>query len=455
MDPSSLLTFSLRAIPEGKQIASILTAALEAVDPAAAVLSWMQRQDSLLTVAGREYDLNTCRQVLLVGAGKAGTPMAHAAAQILGPYLSAGLVIVKEGYGGAPVPDVTIVEAGHPVPDRRGFDATRRLRALLADTTAEDLVICLISGGGSALLTQPAENVTLHDLQELTRALLASGANIREINTLRKHLDEVKGGGLARWAAPAQVITLILSDVVGDPLDVIASGPTAPDPSTFFDAVALLEGYGLQDKAPPAVRRRLSAGCAGQIEETPKPADPLFETVQNIIVGSNYLAAQAAVSTATSAGFHAQLLTTFLEGEAQQAGLFLAALLRQIVTSNQPLKRPACLVVGGETTVTLRGGGLGGRNQELALSAVPSLAALPGVVLAALATDGGDGPTDAAGAVVTGSTLARAQSAGLDPLDFLRRNDAYHFFAPLEDLFLPGPTQTNVNDLTFLFALDI
>ena len=333
-----------------------------------------------------------------------------------------------------------------------GSRATRRLAELLSGASASDLVICLISGGGSALLASPAPGLTLGDLQSLTSRLLASGADIGEINSLRKHLETLKGGGLARLAAPATLAALVLSDVVGDSLDVIASGPCVPDRTTFQDAYRVLERYAIADDVPMSILARLRAGMRGELSETPKPGDSLFDNVSNLLVGSNRLAANAATEQARREGLNDMLLTTFLQGEARYTGRALGAIARQIAASGQPLERPACLVAGGETTVSLTGGGLGGRNQELALGAVFDLAGLSDIALVTLATDGGDGPTDAAGAVVTGETLERARQLGLSPEDHLRRNDAYHFFEPLGDLLKTGATQTNVNDLAFIFA---
>ncbi len=455
INPDVLLTNSLRESPRGESVARIMSAALNAVDPAEAVRRSLQREESGLRAGGFVWQPPKSGRVYLVAAGKASIPMTKAAAEIARPWLSAGIAITKRGQaGGAALPpQVRLYEASHPVPGEDGIRATRQIQALLAATRPGDLVIALISGGGSALMTSPAPEISLEALQALTRQLLGCGADIREINCLRKHLDTVKGGGLARWAAPASVLTLILSDVVGSPLDVIASGPTVPDPTTFRDALAILRRYDLTTTTPPKILERLRRGAAGEIPETGKAGDPVFERVYNRIVGDNPLAARAALEQAQVEGFHTLLLTTSLQGEAREAGRFLAAILREVHHSGVPLSRPACLVAGGETTVTLRGEGLGGRNQELALGAVRDLAGLPRLVLVSLATDGGDGPTDAAGAVATGETLARAQQAGLSPEDFLRRNDAYHFFAPLGDLLKPGPTQTNVNDLMFLFAL--
>ncbi|NWF79302.1 MAG: glycerate kinase [Chloroflexi bacterium] len=453
MDPGRLWTASLRAIPQGDAITRMMAAALSAVEPGAAVRRVLRRDGDTLYAGERSFDLRTIDRVLVVGAGKAGAPMAHAVADLLGPRLDVGLVVVKDGHLSGPAPHaIELVEAGHPVPDARGVAAAHRLAALLQGLSARDLVIVLISGGGSALLTLPAPGLSLADMQALTAELLACGASIGEINSLRKHLETLKGGGLARLAYPAAMVTLILSDVVGNPLDVIASGPTVADPSSFADAWAVLERYTLSARLPAAIVTHLRAGLAGAVPETPKPGDPALAGVTNLLVGSNQLAAAAAMATAQAAGFQTLLLTTSLEGEAREAGRFLASVLREIATSGQPLPRPACLIAGGETTVTLRGAGQGGRNQELALAAAMALAGLPAVAIAALATDGGDGPTDAAGAIATGETVARARALGLDPAAHLARNDAYPFFAALDDLLRTGPTATNVNDLTLLFA---
>jgi hydroxypyruvate reductase len=451
---SNLLTHTLRTVPWGASAAEVLAAALAAADPAAAVRRYLRRDGTTLHVGDQAYDLDGVRRVLLVSIGKAGLALAQAAAEALGDALSSGAVVVKDPLpAGMPGdPRLRVLVAGHPVPDATSVAAAQAIADLLADTTADDLVLALISGGGSALVTLPAPGVTLADLQELTRALLACGATIGEINTLRKHLDRVKGGGLARLAAPARLATLILSDVVGSPLEVIASGPTVPDPSSFTDAWAVLERYDLTAQTPAAIRAHLEAGRRGAVAETPKPGDRLFGQVQNVLIGSNVQAAQAAQAAAQRAGMHTLLLTTFLEGEARTAGQLLAAVAREIVTSGNPVPAPACVIAGGETTVTLRGSGRGGRNQELALAAAIGLEGLPDAVVVALATDGSDGPTDAAGAVASGETLARATVLGLNAAAHLANNDAYPFFAALDDLLLPGPTGTNVNDLVFIFV---
>jgi hydroxypyruvate reductase len=447
---------SLRESPQGEIVQRVLQAAVRAVDPAAAVARSLIREGDLLTVGEKTWNLGSIRRLWLVGAGKAGAPMAHAAARILGDVITAGLVIVKEGYAGNAqewLPDrIKIVEAGHPLPDERGLKATLEMLELLSHAGENDLVLCLLSGGGSALLTLPAEGLTLADLQQTTASLLACGASIDEINALRKHLDLVKDGGLARAAAPAELLALILSDVVGDPLEIIASGPTVADTSTFAEALTVIAQYRLEDQTPPAVLAHLREGQAGRFAETLKLGDPIFSRVYNRIIASNRQAALAGLAEAHSCGMNPLLLTTYLQGEARQVGRTLAAIARQMAASDHPLPRPACIAVGGETTVVVRGDGLGGRNLEVALGAVVEMAGLEDLFLVTLATDGGDGPTDAAGAVVSGTTLQRARELGLRPDDFLERNDSYHFFEPLGDLLKTGPTQTNVNDLAFLFA---
>ncbi len=412
----------------------------------------MALENGDLVVVERRYSLASKRRVVVVGAGKASAPMAAAVEDVIGDAVPVtGSVTVRYGHS-APTCVVRIREASHPVPDEAGVQATRAIVELLAEVNADDLVICVISGGGSALLTLPADGLSLEHVQQTTDVLLRSGASINEINVVRKHLDTVKGGGLARLAAPAQVITLVLSDVVGNPLDAIASGPTVPDTSTWAEAGAVFDRYGLWDKVPRSVVERLRAGRAGQLPDTPKPGDPLFKHTQSVVVGSNLLACAAAAAAASQIGLQSQVLTTYVEGEAREVGRVLAGLLREIDASGHPLARPCLLVAGGETTVTVRGQGLGGRNQELALAAAFSLRGLRAVLLASIGTDGNDGPTDAAGAFVDGSTLDRAAALGLDPRQSLADNDSYRFFDRLGDLIRTGPTNTNVNDLYLLFA---
>lgn len=451
--PEHFLTKSLKAAPRGEQIAQILASAIDAVDPERAIHNQLKRDDNTLTIGQQTYNLDKIRRVFLVAFGKASLPMTKAAADTLGDQLTKGVIITKaqETTLSTPHPVLRIFQASHPVPDQRGVAAAQHIIELLQSTNVDDLVLFLISGGGSALLTAPVETVSLDDIQTLNRTLLACGADIGEINTLRKHLSRVKGGNLARQAHPAQTVSLILSDVIGDPLDVIASGPTVPDPTTYQDAVDILDKYDIRTAIPRNILQHLERGTSGAIADTPKEGETIFVKVQNIIVGNNLIAAQAAQDQAQKAGYNTVLLTTRLKGEARIIGPALAAIAQQIDSSEHPIPRPACIIAGGETTVTLQGDGLGGRNQELALSTVGELAGLQNTCLIALATDGDDGPTDAAGAVVTGKTLEQARLKDLNPAKFLSSSDAYHFFDPLDDLLKPGPTLTNVNDLTFIF----
>jgi len=430
----------------------VLQAALAAVEPGQAVRRAFGVEGGELVVDGRRYRFAEFRRVLVVGAGKASAPMAAAVEDVVdGRAPVEGSVTVRYGHA-APTRRVRIREAGHPVPDAAGVQATRAIVELLEETDARDLVVCVISGGGSALLTLPTDGIALADLQQTTDALLRSGASINDVNVVRKHLDMVKGGGLARLAAPARVLTLVLSDVVGNPLDAIASGPTVPDTSTWSDAATVFDRYGLWSGVPASVADRLRAGLAGHLAETPKSGDPIFEHTQTVVVGSNLVAGEAAVRAAERLGCHAVVLTSFVEGEAREVGRVLAGVLREVDASGHPLPRPCCIVAGGETTVTVRGQGRGGRNQELCLAAAAGLRGLKDVLLASIGTDGNDGPTDAAGAFVDGTTFDRAAALGLDPASFLANNDSYTFFDRLGDLIRTGPTNTNVNDLYLLFA---
>lgn len=430
---------------------NLVRASLDAVDPAAAVKRYVRRDGDSLHVDGRAYDLRRYKRVLVVGGGKAGAPMAQAIEEILGDRVTAGILNVKYGYT-APTKVIELNQAGHPIPDEKGVAGAQKMADLVRGATADDLVIALISGGGSALMVLPTPGITLADKRRLTDALLRSGATINEMNAVRKHLSQVKGGGLARLAAPADVITLMLSDVVGSPLDVIASGPSVPDTSTFEDAWRILESHDLIDELPKAIADRLKAGLAGEVADTPKPGDPIFAKCQNVVVASNEIAARLAVEQAKRDGLETQLLSTFVEGEAREVARVVAGIAKEIATSGNPVPAPACVVLGGETTVTIKGHGLGGRNQELALAAGISLAGWSDAMVVTLATDGSDGPTDAAGAIVDGQTVERARAIGLDPWQSLADNDSYHFFQKLGDLLITGPTNTNVNDLTFVLV---
>ncbi len=429
----------------------VLGAALDAVDPAAALRRTLHCDGDMLRVAEQSYDLRRFRRVLVVGAGKAAAPMARAVEEVFGDRISGGTVTVKYGYT-APTARVTLHQAGHPVPDSAGVAGTQAMIALLEDAGPDDLVLCLISGGGSALMPLPVPGVTLEELQTLTNALLRSGAPIQALNTVRKHLSQVSGGQLARLAYPATVLALIVSDVVGSPLDVIASGPTVADSSTFQDAWDVLVRYDVLEQTPPSIRHHLERGLAGEVAETVKPGDLALQRVHNVIVADNALAAEAAEVCARALGFNTLLLSTYVEGEAREVGRVLAALAREIIAHGRPLPAPACLLLGGETTVTVRGTGKGGRNQELSLASALAIQGVEGVLIASLATDGTDGPTDAAGGLVDGTTVARGEAAGYSAFEALAANDAYTFLDCAGDLLVTGPTNTNVNDLMAIFV---
>jgi hydroxypyruvate reductase len=414
---------------------AVFRAALAAADPAAAVARHLKR----LNLA--RYD-----RVFVVGAGKAGASMARAAERVLGRRITAGLVNVK--HATTRLRRIELNPSGHPVPDAAGVEGARRIAALAAEAGRNDLVLCLISGGASALMPAPAPPITLEEKQTVTRLLLACGANIHEINCIRKHISQIKGGQLARLAAPAAVESLLLSDVIGDSLDVIGSGPTAPDVSTFADAAAIFQKYSIAERVPPAVRERIAAGVAGEIAETPKPGDPLFRRVRNTVIGSNRLALDAAARRARALGYRTLVLASEIEGETREIARMHAAIARQIAKSGQPVRPPACIITGGETTVTLKGDGLGGRNQEFVLAAAIDIAGLPNTVVFSAGTDGTDGPTDAAGAIADGDTFRRAP----DARRYLDASDSYHYFEPLRDLIKTGPTDTNVMDVRLILV---
>jgi glycerate 2-kinase len=432
---------------------TIFRAALRAVDPAEAIRTHVRREGDLLHVADRTYDLQQYEAVYAIGVGKAGAAMALALESMLGERLRGGHVIVKYGHGG-PLNRVTLHEAGHPIPDEAGVRATRALIDFVKNRGRRDLLICLISGGGSALSPAPVEGLTLAEKQEVTRLLLTCGATIHEINALRKHISQIKGGQLARLASPATLVTLVLSDVVGDALDVIASGPTVSDPSTFADCLEILRQYRLLEQVPEAVRRHLQAGLSGVIPETPKPGDAVFAQTQTLIIGRNLQALEAASRQAGELGYQPLILSSGIEGETREVAKVHAAIAREVLASGHPLGAPACLLSGGETTVTLRGQGKGGRNQEFALALALDIRQSPGVAALSGGTDGTDGPTDAAGAVVDWTTCARAEALGLEPRLALESNDAYLFFERLGDLLITGPTQTNVMDVRVMLMVN-
>lgn len=432
---------------------AVLEAALTEADPARAIRQVLVRSDDTLWVDGVAYDLRRFRRVIVVGGGKAGASMAAAVEQEFDDYDLTGEVIVKAGYT-EPTRHIIVREAGHPVPDAAGMAGAQAIVDLLRGTTADDLVVCLISGGGSALMTLPVPGVSLDDVQRLTGVLLRSGAPIQAMNAVRKHISQIKGGQLARLAYPATMITLILSDVVGSPLDVIASGPTVPDPTTYAHALAVIERYAEPDDVPDSIRRHLLNGASGSHPETPKAGDSELARVHNVVIADNARAAAAAVERAEALGFNTLLLSTFVEGEAREVAQVIAALAKEIAATGRPVPPPACLILGGETTVTVRGQGKGGRNQELTLAAAVAIEGLDNVLIASLATDGSDGPTDAAGGLVGGGTVRSGQAAGLSAQAALDANDAYPYLDAIDALLVTGPTNTNVNDLMAVFVFE-
>ncbi len=426
--------------------AEIFKAGLKAVDPDVCINRSLRIDGDRLHIGGTSFALSRIGRLYVIGIGKASAAMARAAEAILGDRIDHGLVITKDAHA-LPLSHCRVHEAAHPVPDARGVAATSELLDLVATAGPDDLLLCLISGGGSALSPAPVEGLGLADKQATTRRLLSCGATIHEINTVRKHLSRIKGGQLCRHANGAAVAALILSDVIGDDLDIIASGITAPDPSTFADSLAIIDRYGLREEIPPDVVTVLSDGAAGKRPETPKPDDPLFDRVANHIVGSVSDALAAAEAEARRRGLNPLVLASTIQGEAAEVAKVLSAVAQEVRRSGRPVPPPACLLAGGETTVTLKGSGLGGRNMELALSAALALDGTEGILLLSAGTDGTDGPTDAAGAVADGTTVRRAQALGRDAAADLADNDSYRFFEPLGDLFVTGPTRTNVMDL--------
>ena len=466
-----------------RDLLAIFKAGLAAADPVEAVRRHVVRRGRKLRFGDYSFDLKKVRNIFVVGAGKASARMAGALEEILGDRIAGGWINVKAGgalarrssrssqlrcfggrrrvsEGGAekPLRRIHVHEAGHPVPDEAGLRGAREIVKILESAGEGDLVLLCLSGGGSALMPLPVKGVSLADKRAATQALLACGADIREVNTVRKHLSQLKGGQFAQAAQPAEVVALILSDVVGDPLDVIASGPSAPDGTTFRDALAVLSKYGIESRAPRSVLEHLRAGAAGAKPETPKPGDPIFAKVRNLIIANNTASIAACARKARALGYRPLALSSMIEGEAREVARVLVAIARESLTHGRPARLrqgyggQACLISGGETTVTLRGNGRGGRNQEFALAAAIAARGLQGVAILAGGTDGTDGPTDAAGAFADGATCDRAAQLGLNAADFLARNDSYHFFQPLGDLLMTGPTGTNVMDLYLLLV---
>jgi glycerate 2-kinase len=445
------------SLEEMKRMAKVIfSKAVSAVDPSQRLKDMIRVEKDHFLIKTEEYSekvfhLAVFKKIFLMGSGKASCSMAQTLEEIFGNRITKGVIAVKYGHL-LPLKTIEIIEAGHPIPDQKGFEGAQKIQALLKESGPEDLVIFLLSGGGSALLPFPVDGITLGEKQQMTQFLLDCGADIKEINTIRKHISQIKGGWLARWAYPSTVIGFILSDVVGDQLDVIGSGPTVPDISTFEEAWGILEKYDLIKKVAPSIQKHLLLGKEGKVEETPKPGDPTFQKVHNILIGSNILALRAAENEASSLGLHTLILSSSIAGDTREAARFHSAIAKEVISSENPIPRPACIISGGETTVTVKGHGLGGRNQEFALAGALEINGLEKVVLLSGGTDGTDGPTDASGAVADHTTVRRARSMGLDPKVYLENNDAYPFFQRLGDLLMTGPTHTNVMDVRILLV---
>lgn len=444
---------SLRLPPSSAKplLRKLIMAGLRAADPSHGLFHNVSRQGRLLRIGERVYDLSRYDRLVVVGAGKASARMAQSLESVLGSRIEGGLVAVKTGHG-APLDHITVVEAAHPIPDRAGLRAAERIKALVGGLTSHDLLIVLLSGGASSLLPAPVPGLTLADKQRTTDLLLRSGASIDEINAVRKHLSQLKGGGLAQ-STKAAVVTLVLSDVIGDDLGTIGSGPTAPDETTFADAIAVLKRYRIWRAVPPAVRRHLLRGLKGKVPETLKPGAGRLRRVRHLIIGNNRNMIEAVATTARQAGLHVRLLSSPLIGEAVAEAARFVNVAKRLLNRRDGLRRPVCLIAGGEPTVTVTGRGKGGRAQEFATAAAFHLHGIPRSWLAAVGSDGTDGPTDAAGAVVTGDTVARARSLGVDLLSALNRHDTYPALRALGCHICTGPTGTNVNDLYLLLLL--
>jgi glycerate-2-kinase len=437
------------------EISQILQAALNSVDPYQIVKKRLKKNGAILSIGNESVDLDLIDQVFIIGFGKAVLPMAKAILDVMGDKITSGILIPKHHdlRSIGEFPDNLMIFSGeHPIPTNKSLIAAKKISKLMSMTTENDLVIGLISGGGSSLVTLPIEPAEVEDLNILTQSLLRSGASINEINTVRKHLDQIKGGGLLRCIYPAMSIHLILSDVIGDDLSVIASGPTSPDPTTFSDAINVLKRYDLEKNTPVTIRQVLYKGNQGEIPETIKNNDPLLEKTSNQIIGSLKIAAHAAKQEAESLNFQTEILDLALMGEAKIAGKMLARHLIKRKNDLIELKIPLCIIAGGETTVTVSGKGKGGRNQEFALAAALELDGIENVHFVTFASDGEDGPTEAAGAYVDGQTVQRAKKLGLNAQEYLTNNDTYNFFIQTGELLFSGPTGTNVNDLVFMLV---
>lgn len=426
-----------------KDIVSILNAGLKAANLQEAVKSALRRLS----------ETKNANRIFVIGFGKGSVQMAIGCEKMLGKRIFKGVVIAPTGVRNKKLKRIKVLEGTHPIPSEINLASTKELLSIVSEAKRDDLVICLISGGGSALFMLPADGISLEDKKVTTDLLLRSGASIEEINIIRKHISKVKGGQLLKFINEARVISLIASDVVGDPVEFIASGPTSPDSSTFHDALRILTKYNLLEKIPESVSKRIKEGAEGKIPETPKPGDKIFEKVKNIVVASNIRSLESMEAKAKNLGYNSKIISSYIQGESREVGKVLSAIVKQVMFYNSPVRKPACLIFGGETTVTVKGKGKGGRNQELVLSVMIELRKNKNFVFASMGSDGIDGYSDAAGAVIDDTTFERALNLGLNPEKYLENNDSYNFFKPLGALIFTGPTGTNVNDfiVTLIF----
>ena len=438
-----------------RDVLSGLDAALEAAQPARIIRRHIKLKGEVLSVDDLKFPLRNYRRIFVIGGGKASGSMGEEVERILGRRITSGLVIVPDYLKPRPQDRrIKYHPATHPVPTRTGMQGVLSMLELVKTVSHLDLVIVLLSGGGSALMPLPAKGISLNDEARTTSLLIKSGASIQEINAVRKHLSQIKGGRLAERLYPATVLSLIISDVVGDELDAIASGPTAPDPTTYADAKSVLVKYHLWPRIPRNAREVIHDGVAGSIPDTPKEAHRAFRSAHNLIIGTNRESCVAAASTMRKAGYRTMILSRRIVGEAREIGYLLGSIASDIRENGLPFVPPAALVAGGETTVTVGGKGTGGRNEELSLAIAMKISGSKGVVATSLATDGIDGQTDSAGAIVDGRTVTRGRELGMEPDEYLKNNDSYHYFRRLKDLITTGPTGTNVNDIMILAAAE-
>ncbi len=431
-------------------IIDLLEVGLRAADPKLAIVRDVSLRGDTIVVRNQAFEVKG--KVYVVGFGKASIKMGEGIEEVLGDLIDEGVLIAPEVPHDIKLRKFRVLKGDHPIPGENTLRSTEEILNLIKRVSSDDLVFVLISGGGSALFEKPMPPITLSDLKELNKLLLRSGADIKEINTVRKHISMVKGGRLAELIYPAYTIALIVSDVVGDPIEFIASGPTAPDTTTFRDAMSVLKYRGLWDKVPESIRVVIEKGVRGEIPETPKPNHRIFERVSNNIIASNIISLKAMEERARQLGYKSLVLTSMMEGEAREIGKFLAGLAKHIAVYDEPIKKPAVILLGGETTVTVRGDGIGGRNQELALSFAIYAKGLRNVVFASIGTDGIDGVSDAAGAIVDGETYSEALSRGIDLVDYLQRNDSHTALRKLRRVIFTGYTGTNVNDVAVLLV---